>query len=132
MPSIGWSKNKYHACKLETPDGTFDSKKEYAFYLALKNRQKNGEISNLQRQVKYVLIPAQYGPGEIVQRGANKGKLKKGKLLERECSYYADFVYVENGEVVVVDIKGMSKRLADYVIKRKLMLYVHKIKIVEV
>ena len=42
----------------------------------------------------------------------------------------ADFVYVENGEKVVEDTKGMKTR--DYIIKRKLMLYVHKVRIREV
>ena len=88
--------------------------------------QEKGEISNLQRQVKYLLIPAQREPNTIGPRGG----IKKGKLLERECSYIADFVYDMNGSKVVEDTKGM--RTTEYIIKRKLMLYVHKIKIKEV
>ena len=47
-------------------------------------------------------------------------------------SYVADFVYsdVRSGETVVEDAKGMHTR--DYIIKRKLMRYVHGIKIREV
>ena len=56
--------------------------------------------------------------------------MKKGKLLERECAYIADFVYTENGKIVVEDTKGL--RTKDYIIKRKLMLYVHNIRVREV
>jgi hypothetical protein len=79
--------------------------------------EKAGLISDLQRQVKYVLIPSQ-----------KEGK----KTIERECSYRADFVYTDNetGETVVEDVKGMRTEV--YKIKRKLMLWVHHIKIIEV
>jgi hypothetical protein len=50
--------------------------------------------------------------------------------LERECSYVADFVFQENGKMVVEDTKGVKTK--DYIIKRKLMLYVHGIRIKEV
>jgi hypothetical protein len=87
--------------------------------------ERSGKIQNLERQVKFVLIPAQYEPDKVGTRGG----LKRGKLLERECSYIADFVYTENGKQVVEDSKGF--RTADYKIKRKLMLSVHGIKIKE-
>lgn len=44
--------------------------------------------------------------------------------------YIADFVYHEDGMQVVEDTKGV--RTADYIIKRKLMLWVHGIRIKEV
>jgi hypothetical protein len=88
--------------------------------------QEAGEISNLQRQVKYVLIPAQR-EADII---GIKGGVKKGKVIERECAYTADFVYEEGGEIVVEDSKGFKTK--DYSIKRKLMLYVYGIKIKEV
>ena len=85
------------------------------------------QISDLRRQVKYVLIPAQREPDTIGKRG---GKIK-GKLIERECSYIADFVYKDNqGNTIVEDTKGM--RTTEYVIKRKLMLYLKNIRIKEV
>ena len=59
-----------------------------------------------------------------------KGGVKKGKVIEQKCSYIADFVYTENGEKVVEDTKGF--RTKDYIIKRKLMLYIHGIRIQEV
>ena len=95
-------------------------------YIELSALEKAGQITNLQRQVKFVLIPAQREPDSIGKRG---GKIK-GKLMERECAYIADFVYTENGAQVVEDTKGM--RTKDYIIKRKLMLFIHNIRVKEV
>ena len=60
-----------------------------------------------------------------------KGGIIKGTVLERECSYYADFAYkvVETGELVVEDTKGV--KTPEYIIKRKLMLERYGIKIRE-
>lgn len=60
------------------------------------------------------------------------GKRSKetGKVVERECSYKADFVYTEGGETVVEDVKGY--RTKEYIIKRKLMLHVYGIRIREI
>lgn len=117
---------KYHNRKVTIDGITFDSKKEANRYQELKLLQKAGEISDLRLQVKYILIPAQYKPDRIGKRGG----IKKGKIIERECSYIADFVYQENGETVVEDTKGIKTK--DYIIKRKLMLYIHGIRIREV
>ena len=109
---------KYHNIKTKTSDGIeFDSKAEARRWIELKQLEKVGEIKDLQRQVKYVLIPAR-----------KEGK----KTIERECSYVADFVYIDvkTGNTVVEDTKGVKTR--EYIIKRKLMLYVHGIKIKEV
>ena len=123
-----WFSNgsKYNAKKVEYKGMTFDSKRELKRYKELELLQEAGEISNLQRQVKYVLIPAQREADTI----GVKGGVKKGKVIERECAYTADFVYEEGGETVVEDSKGFKTK--DYSIKRKLMLYVHGIKIKEV
>lgn len=88
--------------------------------------ERAGAITDLQRQVEYVLIPAQREPDTIGARGG----IKRGKTIEQKCSYVADFVYTENGKTVVEDTKGF--RTKDYVIKRKLMLYVHGIRIKEI
>lgn len=96
--------------------------------------EQAGHITDLKRQAKYVLIPAQYEPtSEVYTKGKENGKLKKGRLIERECAYYADFVYTENGKTVVEDVKGYRDGQAYnlFTIKRKLMLYVHNIKIKE-
>ena len=113
--------------KKTTVDGiTFDSQKEAKRYKELSLMERSGMISDLQMQVKYVLIPAQREPDTI----GKKGGLHKGKLIEREVSYVADFVYQENGHTVVEDTKGF--RTKDYLLKRKMMLYFHGIKIREV
>lgn len=119
---------KYNNRKIIVDGITFDSKKEAKRYKELKMLEKAGIIRDLKRQVKYVLIPAQYGrTDEVYIKGNNKGKQKKGRLIERECAYYADFVYMQNGNTIVEDVKGYRNGQAYnlFVIKRKLMLYVH-------
>ena len=108
-------KNKYHAKKCEWDGEVFDSKKEMNRYKELKLLEKAGEIQGLRRQVKFILIPSQR---------------RDGKVVERECSYVADYVYEENGETVVEDVKKF--RTADYKLKRKMMLLFHNIRIKEV
>lgn len=125
------NKSKYGAKKVEIDGIIFDSKKEGRRYQELKMLQKAGDISGLQRQVKYILIPAQREPDTKGPRGGTI----KGKLLERECSYIADFVYKDTkGNTVVEDVKGYRGGGAYEIfkIKRKLMLYVHGIKINEI
>lgn len=122
----GAKRNKYGSGKMVIDGIVFDSRKEGCRYQQLMEQQKSGTIQNLQRQVKYVLIPTQREPDIIGARGG----VTKGKLLEKECAYFADFVYQKDGETIVEDTKGM--RTTDYIIKRKLMLYVHGIRISEI
>ena len=79
-----------------------------------------------------MLIPEQREPShELYKAGPHKGEKKPGKLLERKCEYIADFVYTtKDGDYIVEDAKGMHTK--EYLIKRKLMLYMHKIRVVEV
>lgn len=112
--------NKLNNIKVVDADGKkFDSRKEYTRWLILRNMEEKGRIRNLRRQVKYVLIPSQ--------------KID-GKVVERECSYYADFVYELDGETVVEDTKGYKKGSTYniFVIKRKMMLKEYGLKIREV
>lgn len=120
------SESKYKSRKVKIDGMEFDSVKEYNHYLELRLLQRGNVIKNLQRQVKFVLIPAQREPDRIGVRGG----VEKGNVIERECAYIADFVYEQNGEQVVEDTKGV--RTKDYIIKRKLMLWVHGIRIKEV
>ena len=119
---------KYKNKKVKSYDGlVFDSKKELLRWNVLQAMEEAGEIENLQRQVKFVLIPTQREPSTIGKRGA----IHQGKVIEKECFYVADFVYdLPTGERIVEDTKGFKTK--DYVIKRKLMLYVHKIRIKEI
>lgn len=112
--------NKYGAKKVVVNGEVFDSQKEFYRWCDLKLLERAGEIFNLNRQVKYELIPAQ--------------RDGKGKLIEREVSYIADFAYLaKNGDKIVEDVKGY-KRGASYqlfTIKRKMMLYKYGIKVKE-
>lgn len=98
--------------RLTVVDGiTFDSKKEAKRYRELKLLERGKEISELELQVSYELIPKQKG--------------------ERSVSYIADFRYKDrDGEVVVEDAKGVRTQV--FIIKKKLMLWVHGIRIKEV
>ena len=104
--------NKYHARKT----GGHASKKEHDRACQLSLMQRAGIISGLREQVSYELIPA--------QRDA------AGRLLERSCSYIADFVYTDsNGRQIVEDTKGVQTDV--YKIKKKLMLQIYGITITE-
>lgn len=109
---------KFNNKKVTIPGRTFDSRKEYNRYFEPLLLERGGYISDLKLQVKYVVIPAQ--------------KDESGKVLERECSYIADFVYFDQKaqRTVVEDTKGF--RTKDYIIKRKLMLERYGIRIREV
>lgn len=125
-----YNQNKYRNTKTIVDGITFDSRKEAARYRELKLLLEAGSISNLRCQEKFVLIPVQREPDIIGVRGG----VKKGKVIEKECSYLADFVYEEDGQTVVEDVKGYKNGSAynTYKIKRKLMLYLYGIKIVEI
>lgn len=120
---------KYRNCKITVNGMKFDSRREYNRYIELQLLERAGEIRELERQKKYILIPAMY---ETFERyGKNGQRLKDGRrCIEKECAYYADFAYIKDGEIVVEDAKGV--RTKDYIIKRKLMLFIHGIKIKEV
>ena len=102
--------SKYGNIKTITSDGIkHDSQKEANRWCELKLLERAGKISGLQRQVKFELIPKQD--------------------CERAVVYVADFMYIEDNKLVVEDVKG--KRTKEYIIKRKLMLWVHGISIKE-
>lgn len=124
---------KYGNRKVVVDGITFDSKKEAQRYTELKLLEKAGKITSLCRQIEFELIPAQREiTDQIYTKGPNKGKFKPGKVIEHKCSYVADFVYwdLEKNCMVVEDTKGV--RTTEYIIKRKLMLYMRGIRIKEV
>lgn len=126
--------NKYRNIKTKTSDGNMHASiKESIRWSELKLLEKAGKIKDLRRQVKYQLIPPQYESYERFSKKTGK-RLKDGiRLLEREVAYIADFVYfdVNKNETIVEDTKSPPTRTAEYVIKRKLMLYVLAIKVKE-
>lgn len=107
-------KAKYGNKKIVTPEGTFDSKWEYERYQQLKMLQKAGQISNLKRQVEFILAPA------MVIQGKKRPPLR----------YFADFQYTEDGAKVVEDTKGVLTDV--YIVKRHLMKAFHGVDIREV
>lgn len=105
--------NKYHARRV----GRHASKKEHDRWGQLTLMQRAGIISQLREQVPYLLIPDQ--------------RDKAGTIIEHGIRYIADFVYIDSdGNVIVEDTKGF--RTPEYKIKRKLMLFIHGIRIKEV
>ena len=142
---MSWT--KYGNKKVELNGIIYDSKKEANRHQELLMLERAGEISDLERQKKFVLIPAQYEftaqekfshsdlpitfVTDIAKFDFVKSAFKKvkKKCIERECAYIADFVYKENGKTVVEDTKGF--RTKDYILKRKMMLHVHGIRIKE-
>ena len=135
MAYRGWRRNgtKYNATKVTVDGHTFDSKKESNRYLELKLLERGKVISDLRTQVEFELLPNQYVTEE--RYGKNGRRLKdKEILLERKCCYVADFVYTDNrtGKTVVEDTKSEATRTPEYIIKRKLMLHKHGIRIREV
>ena len=124
--------SKYYNVKTKTSDGlVFDSHKEARRWEQLLLLYKAGKISGLERQHVFELLPNQY---ESYERYSKKGeRLKDGRrLVERKVDYIADFVYhdPETGKIIVEDTKGVKTK--DYIIKRKLMLLIHGIRIKEV
>lgn len=99
-------RNKYHAIRVETVDGKFDSKSEFSRWCWLRQEEKAGRIADLKRQVEYSLDV-------------------NGMHI---CKYVADFVItLPDGRVVVDDYKGMMTDT--FRLKAKLMKACHGIEI---
>ena len=87
IPPEGWEylrgqgkSNKYNAVRVSFDDIKFDSKREMARYGELRLLEMTGQIEKLEVQPVYML------PGKIKYKG--------------------DFRYVEQGKVIVEDVKG--------------------------
>lgn len=107
---------KYGNKKVAYNGMQFDSIRERDRYIELSLLQRAGEISDLDTQVKFPLLPSQ---------------MYDGKVVERPVVYIADFAYKDKaGNTVVEDAKG--HRTKDYILKRKMMLYFYGIRIREV
>lgn len=110
--------SKYKNVKTECDGFKFDSTKEKNRYLYLKELINRGLISNLQRQVRFDLIPT--------------------NNLHRGVYYVADFTYIKDNELIIEDVKPFDKKRqkyllkSDYIIKKKLMYHIFKIIIKEV
>ena len=108
LPVRKVKKNKYRAVPVTINGIWFPSKRQGERYKILSTWEKAGIITDLQTEVSYRL--------EV-----------NGVLI---CKYYADSVYVMDGELVVEDVKGIKTPV--YKLKKKLMKAIHGIEIKEV
>lgn len=121
---------KYGNSKTTFGGVEYDSKRERDRHIYLMGQERQGRISDLKRQVTFHLLPAQY---ETVEKQLKTKTKQVSQCVERAVDYTADFTYIKDGKLVVEDVKASKSILAkEFVIKRKMMLYFHGIKIREV
>ena len=116
----GAKKSKYHNKKVVYEGISFDSKKEMKRYVFLKDMEDKGVIENLERQVRFVLIPSLNE--DVVVHLKTKDKVVK-KTIQLAITYTCDFRYVHDGVAIVEDIKASPKSAAldkVFLIKEKL------------
>lgn len=104
MPIWIKRRNKYGNRKTELDGVTFDSRKVAWRYAELCMLQKAGLIQDLQRQVRFEIVP---------------------KCGESRARYYiAYFTYIQDGRKVIEDVKNPATR-ADkvYSLKKALMIW---------
>ena len=112
-------KSKFKNKKVELDGLTFDSKKDARRYNALKLLERVGYISGLELQKSFVL--------------AASVKFENEPRAKPAVRYVADFVYIENGKMIVEDVKSSAtKSLPVYRLKKHLMKSVHGIDIKEI
>lgn len=110
-----FKENKYHNKKCEYKGMKFDSIKEMRYYAKLELLQRAGEITELKRQVEFVLLET----------------FKLEDKTYRKTKYIADFTYKDKeGKYHVVDTKGIKTDV--YLLKKKLMAWKYGIEIEEV
>ena len=91
----------------------YDSQKEYQRWLELQMLQRTGAISNLKRQVKYILQPDFKYNGKKI----------------RAIAYNADFQFSRDGKEIVEDVKGIDRKTKkpictkDFKLKWKMLKY---------
>jgi len=103
---------KYNNHRIETSDGWFDSKSEWKRWVFLKDAQRDGKISDLERQVEF--------PIDV-----------DGKHI---CKYIADYCYFNKaGLYVVEDFKGVVTdlfKLKAKLVEAKYEVKIHVVKVV--
>lgn len=109
-------RNKYGSTPTYVDGQRFDSKSEAKRFCQLQILERAGKISDLKTQVSFDLLPAQDLDGK----------------KEKPVRYIADFSYQENGGLVVEDVKSAPTKTREFVIKRKMLLFFHKIVVREV
>jgi hypothetical protein len=103
---------KYRNIKIEVDGIKFDSKAEYTRFKELELFERLGEISNIERQVKFDLQPS-FKDGQ-------------GKM-QRAITYVADFVYNRGDKIIVEDLKSVATaKDSTYRLKKKMLLWLFK------
>ena len=97
-------KNKYNAKKVKYNGIVFDSAFELKCWQYLEQLAKEDKITNLQRQVRFELLPA--------------------NSLYRALNYVADFTFNVNDRYIVADAKGLV--LPEFKIKQKIFFDKYK------
>lgn len=111
--------SKYNNRKVELDGFTFDSQKEARRYSELRLLERCKQISALEPQKAFVLAESVKFSGELRAKPAVR--------------YIADFAYIENGVMVVEDVKSVATRsLPVYRLKKHFMKSVHGIEIKEI
>lgn len=104
--------NKYRNKKVIYNGIKFDSLKEQSRYCELKLLERAGVITEIKTQVPFVLIE----------------KSKWGRVIK----YVADFTYIEDGNMIVEDVKSSATKTPLYRLKKRLMAERYGIEIKEV
>lgn len=111
--------SKYKSRKVEQDGVTYDSAKEARRAAELERMQAAGQITELRRQVAFVLAPAVRFPDEVRQKPPIR--------------YFADFSYVQNGVTIIEDVKSApTKKKESYRLKKHLLATVHGLFIKEI
>ena len=84
--------NKYRNKKVQVDMYVFDSIAESRRYKELKLLERAGKIQSLELQPHFLLQEA----------------FKKNGRTFRKIEYIADFKYIENGKIIVEDVKGIQ------------------------
>lgn len=111
---------KYFSKKVRNQYGEFDSETEFNRYLYLKHLEDVGEIRDLQRQVRFEIIPKLVKNVEVQL----KTKVKIVQRVEEKAAHYTcDFTYIEKGgKYIIEEQKSQGTVLArDYPLRKKLI-----------
>lgn len=129
---------KFHALKRAqklkyiTKYGNFKNEKDAARYLQLLAMQEHGDISGLQRRIRFVLVDPVYKTKYVTKVLKTKRKrIKKQICVETAVTFDADFIYYNKRGKLRVEV--VKNRYTDeaYVARRKLMRYLHQIVVIE-
>lgn len=104
------NRSKYNNEKVVAKGVKYDSRKEAKRAFDLELKQRKGEVSELKRQVKFVLQENFKIPSK---------KTKQGFETIKEIAYIADFTYFMGGQFYIEDVKGY--KTPEYKIKAKML-----------